>query len=94
MFLWEHPYTVCMDSMALVGELDLAQTQVTSFLRVFWQLSPWKEGRVGGKEEKGEGEARASHLLNGCYCPNGGAGRFQVAGAEALRVRSKRALFP
>ena len=27
--------------MSLVGELDLMLMQVTSFLRVYWQISPW-----------------------------------------------------
>ena len=45
--MWGHPYTDRVCTIPLVGELDLAWTQVTSFLRVCWQLSP---GRGGARD--------------------------------------------
>ena len=49
-FLCECPYTVCMCSLALVGELDLLWAWVMSSSRVCWQLLPWE---VVGLETKG-----------------------------------------
>ena len=47
--MWKHPYTVCLCPVALVGEMDLTGTQVTSYIRVCWLLSPWHD--VGLKME-------------------------------------------
>lgn len=35
-----------MCPVALVGELDLAGTKVVSFLREYWQISPWLEVKL------------------------------------------------
>ena len=37
----DHPYTLYLCPGALLGDLDLAGTQVMSFLRVCRQLSLW-----------------------------------------------------
>ena len=52
--MWKCTYTVCVCPVALVGELDFMWTQVMSFLRVCWQMSPTL---VGGGD--GDGGARA-----------------------------------
>lgn len=40
--LWEQPYVDSTCSVPLIGELNLMWTQVISFFRVCWQLSPWE----------------------------------------------------
>ena len=44
--MWEHPYVDCICPMPLTGELDLMWMQVTSFLKVCWQLSSLWEWRL------------------------------------------------
>lgn len=77
--VWEHPYSVCMCPVALVGGLDLTWAQVPSFLSVCWQNQVW---------------GRTSPLLSGHHHPIGCKVWSEIAGAEALRVGSKLILFP
>ena len=45
--MWKCPYADCTCLMSLVGELVSIWMPVTSFLRVCWQVSPWKEMGLG-----------------------------------------------
>ena len=56
--MWEHPSAVCMSLVAMLGELDLAWTEVMSLLRVNWQLLSWEE--VGLETEWLESEPAMS----------------------------------
>jgi len=67
-------------------------SQVTPFLRVCHQLSPWEE--ICGARAKATCEAQTSSILSGLLSHIGGKVPTRVSGAEVLTVRPDLLVFP
>lgn len=90
--MWEHSYTDCLCPVPLMRELDLMWRQVTSFLRMLAAITLVGGGMEG--QELMPGMGWDFPLVQWLSLPCWGQSLSQVAGAEALRVRPRLALFP